>query len=250
MRVLAPDDRDTFIQVDFVASVNTSGRFTTTLNKEDVAMIESFGIKLNTNGRANARPGYFESDTYSGLYNDISSVLEQCISRELVEEKTVLRYAFSSSCSFGLTTEGKIIPNLGWSADGKVDNVRGWQSGTIFSHASRPEPLAIKFYIKAAIKRVYKYRSGKEFIHYSYLSPFGGSSFKDEDKYYLSWIEQICSIRPPEGTAVQEIDYTEERAKFFVNMYKKMCELAVSIRELSNSETLLETIETNKLLNF
>lgn len=66
------------------------GMLTTTLSKEDVDKIHSYGIKLPTNRLGNE--GYFSSTSLSDLVNQIRKVLERCLSYKTVEEVPVIKY--------------------------------------------------------------------------------------------------------------------------------------------------------------
>tara|TARA_R110002049_G_scaffold224712_4_gene396519 strand:+ start:13373 stop:14146 length:774 start_codon:yes stop_codon:yes gene_type:complete len=247
IRVSDKNDRDFFIDIEFIVCVSVEGMFTTTLDEADVKIIESYNVSLYTNGRRNARKGFFEANTKKELLLDIKLVLEKCFSRNLISEKIILKYAFATCASFCLTTEKEIIPNLGWSKDGSVDRVLGWQNGTISSHAANPHAIGVQMYVKPYHKRVYSYADGTEKTEYDVFSPFGGSAV-DDTKYYLKWLKQICSTTPPNGTPTKEMEYTEERAKFFVNMFKSLCKLANSIANLGSPDELVKLIDTGKYL--
>lgn len=78
------------LSVTVKVNVTKEGVFTTTLSKEDVDKIHSYGIKLLTNRLGNE--GYFNSTSLSDLENQIRKVLERCLSYKIVEEVPVIKY--------------------------------------------------------------------------------------------------------------------------------------------------------------
>lgn len=82
---------------------------TTTLSKEDVDKIRSYGIKLPTNRLGNE--GYFNSTSFSDLVSQIREVLKRCLSYKIVEEVPVIKYQLETLCSFAYDKNGDIVPN-------------------------------------------------------------------------------------------------------------------------------------------
>ena len=78
------------LSVTVSVNVTKEGLFTTTLSKEDVDKIHSYGIKLPVNRLGNE--GYFNSTSLSDLENQIRKVLERCLSYKIVEEVPVIKY--------------------------------------------------------------------------------------------------------------------------------------------------------------
>ena len=75
------------LSVTVKVNVTKEGVFTTTLSKEDVDKIHSYGIKLPTNRLGNE--GYFNSIALSDLESQIREVLKRCLSYKIVEEVEV-----------------------------------------------------------------------------------------------------------------------------------------------------------------
>lgn len=71
------------LSVTVKVNVTKEGVFTTTLSKEDVDKIHSYGIKLPTNRLGNE--GYFNSIALSDLESQIREVLKRCLSYKIVE---------------------------------------------------------------------------------------------------------------------------------------------------------------------
>lgn len=78
------------LSVTVKVNITQKGVFTTTLSKEDVDKIRSYGIKLPTNRLGNE--GYFNSTSFSDLVSQIRKVLKRCLSYKIVEEVPVIKY--------------------------------------------------------------------------------------------------------------------------------------------------------------
>lgn len=78
------------LSVTVKVNVTKEGVLTTTLSKEDVDKIHSYGIKLPTNRLGNE--GYFNSTSFSDLVSQIREVLKRCLSYKIVEEVPVIKY--------------------------------------------------------------------------------------------------------------------------------------------------------------
>lgn len=239
-------DRDDYIETEFTINVTADGLFTTTLNEDIVNTLTSVKIELRPNKRG--RLGFFSSNTRDGLVKEVKHVLDEYMSSEVIEEKIVIKYAFATVASFGFALSGDIVPNMGWREDGPLNEELHWQDGTIRTHAADPHPVGVQMYVKPYKKIVSKFKSGKIKEIYKRMTPFGSSEVEGDDKYYLKWLEGIASTKPPFGAKVHEIDYTEERAKFFVNTFKSLCKIAHTIAQFEEPDHLLEVISNGKLL--
>lgn len=83
------------LSVTVKVNVTKEGVFTTTLSKEDVDKIHSYGIKLPTNRLGNE--GYFNSIALSDLESQIREVLKRCLSYKIVEEVPVIKYQLETN---------------------------------------------------------------------------------------------------------------------------------------------------------
>jgi len=199
IRVCDKQDRNIYMEVEFTVNVNVDGYFTTTLKEEDVKIIESFNVELYSNGRHGSRKGFFMNKTKEGLLIEVKEVLEKCMAKTLIEEKLILRYSFCTVATFGFTLDKKVVPNMTWSLDGALDQELYWQSGTTQAHASNPLPIGIQMYVKPFYKRTYVFLDKRIKVEYHELNAFGFNSDNKEDKYYLSYLQNIVSTRPPSG---------------------------------------------------
>lgn len=236
------------LRIEYTLNVNSEGLFTTTLKEEDVNMIESYGIELPNNGRRNARSGFFSAHSKQEIEEKIKSVLINCLSRELLSKKIVLRYSIETSCSFCLTKDGTIIPNRGWKHDGEIDEELGWQNGTFTTHATNKNPTGIMFFIKPYTIFKYKYGNGLIKTEEKEWTPFGSNIADPKKQYYLSWLENVCSTIPPRNGSTREIEYTEERAKFFVDIYKELSKIAWKVSMFVEPKEMIDAIENKSNL--
>lgn len=135
-------------KIDFSYDVNVTkdGKFTTTLSKEVVSIIESYGVTLNQNRVGNH--GYFSSDTLEGLIDNIRNTVEEAVSCEIVGTEDVIMYQIlicASYCKNGADeTDTNLYPNgqglynsYQW-VEGNVKNDALSQKPTSFSVFARP----------------------------------------------------------------------------------------------------------------
>lgn len=94
------------LSVTAKVNVTKEGVFTTTLSKEDVDKIHSYGIKLPTNRLGNE--GYFNSIALSDLESQIREVLKRCLSYKIVEEVPVIKYQLETNCVFSYDKNGNV----------------------------------------------------------------------------------------------------------------------------------------------
>lgn len=111
------------LSVTVKVNVTKEGVFTTTLSKEDVDKIHSYGIKLPTNRLGNE--GYFNSIALSDLESQIREVLKRCLSYKIVEEVPVIKYQLETNCMFSYDKNGNIVPNPSKEWTGGDENGNG-----------------------------------------------------------------------------------------------------------------------------
>lgn len=126
------------LSVTAKVNVTKEGVFTTTLSKEDVDKIHSYGIKLPTNRLGNE--GYFNSIALSDLESQIREVLKRCLSYKIVEEVPVIKYQLETVCAFSYDKNGNIIPNPSkeWTESGENGE---WREGTFRLDALNTQPF-------------------------------------------------------------------------------------------------------------
>lgn len=115
------------LSVTVKVNITQKGVLTTTLSKEDVDKIRSYGIKLPTNRLGNE--GYFNSTSFSDLVSQIRKVLKRCLSYKIVEEVPVIKYQLETLCSFAYDKNGNIVPNPSVEWTGNYENGE-WRDGT------------------------------------------------------------------------------------------------------------------------
>ena len=98
-------------KIDFETPVNVTkeGVFTTTLPTNAVEQIQKYGLVLRNNRIGN--PGYFEAKTLDELKASIKATCNEALSRELVEEKLVIKYEICTKCNYLVDDNGDFVPN-------------------------------------------------------------------------------------------------------------------------------------------
>lgn len=226
------------LEFKFDTNVTKEGIFTTTLPAEIAKIFMDAGIRLQRNQLKNY--GYFSDSTYDGLLKQVREIGKEYMSRELVSEKTVIRYSISTSCAYCLDIDGKIVPNgqFQWT---KTEDY-SWKNGTLVQHAAQPRPFGFQIFAKPFIRKDYKYRSGKTVTEYDMLTSFGGSRVK-KDQQWLQWLEAVCSMDEP-NDEIKEIEYNEYVAKFFVDMIKSICMINEKIKDFIEPESIKKIAES------
>lgn len=227
------DDTDTWMEVEVAVDINADGMFTTTISKEDAAMIESYGVRLENN-RA-GRPGFFINETMAGLLGDIRKVMLQCLNYRVVSETPVLKYYINTFCNYCLDNRtGDIAPNGKRKFVGD-DNYQ-WHEGT------RPAGIGgtdfgIMVYVEPFMKRVVEYGNGKQSTFYDHWGHW-------EDGSYMEWLDELPRMKPQFGSNVQEMEGTEENARFFVNIIKQICRINEQIGDILKEGRLEDLIQS------
>jgi hypothetical protein len=243
-------DMKEFMKVSFTVNVTTEGQFSTTLKPEDVDTIEAAGVSLEHHRNRMNNKGFFDAPTLSALNLQVAEVLDECLSRVLESEVIIIRYAIRSTCSFGLTVDGEIIPNLNWETDGEVDQQKGWQDGSHSTHSASPAATGVLFYAKPFVKRSFRYKSGDVRVEYGNIEEWdhhgNTETPTDETNYNLRYLDTIAATVPPSGYKVRtvEMDYNEDRAAFFVKLYKGLCKLAFMLGTLHDKDKMIQMIES------
>lgn len=219
------------LQFKYDVHVSQQGLFTTTIPKEISELFKNAGIDLYKNNVGN--PGYFYDKTIEGLERQVVDTAREYLSRELIEEKIVIKYAIQTTCSYALDPEGNVVPNCGYEWV-KTENYK-WMDGTLSSWAQNPQPFGIEIYAKLFYKKVYRYKSGKMKTEYIFVSADSDVKKMGNNIY---WLASVCSMQPPRSNNIKEIDCSEPVAYFFVNMIKSICQLNEKIKNFIEPEQI------------
>lgn len=243
---LFDDDRIVF---DTPVSVTKDGMFTTTLPREAAETLESYGPKLDVN-RA-GRAGFFSSDTLEGLRREIEKAVNEAISKELVEDKLIIKYSVTTKCSYAIDTDGEIIPNGCWRKDpverGKEYGT-DWREGNANSRSYGNLPT-VSVFARVFHKRTYAYRSGRTIQKLEIYRP----KIKDGRGSSIDWINSLCNISSSDSifdhkedyTHTPEVDATEENAAMFVRLFKLIFQCNELFKNLNIPEFFLEMVAKN-----
>lgn len=225
-------------ELDFKIDINVDadGCFTATLPEHIAAEFKERNVTMKSNGRRNGRPGFYSDKTCEGIIKQIQNDCKEYVSRKLIAESVVIHYIIRTTCSYLMDDNNDVVPNGGW-LGGKYATKPEyrWRNGTINSDAANPEPYSISLFVEPAIKRVYQYKSGKKKTEFDRIRDFEvGNIITGETKMgeNLYWLSEIVSQKEPDDQGIEEIEYTEPIAFFFVNFVKTICKLNEKLVDL------------------
>jgi len=214
-------------------------------------LFEKANIRLDTNQLGNM--GYFNAESLADLQDQVNEIIAEYFSRELTEEKLVIRYIIQTTCAYCLDIDGKVVPN--GSPEWVKSNEYMWINGTIDQHASQTHPFGINVYAKPQRKEVYKYKSGMVKTEYHNVDTYNDlkkqkdiKSVKTKDRPYLKFLDDFVAMRKPNGEELKEIDYTEDSAKFFVDMLVSICHINEKIKDMLEPDKIQHIIDSKQRL--
>lgn len=225
-------------------TVTKEGLFTTTLPEESANLLRDYGLELKPN-RA-GRKGFFSSDTLEGLRKQIEKVAREALSRELIEDKLVIKYQVITKGSYVLDDDKEIVPNGYWvknkqSDDNFCDN---WREGNA-NDRYRGNIPTISVFARVFRKKTYTYKSGK-LLHT--LEPYYAKNGRGGS---IDWINSLCNIAPnyagnrPDYDRFPEIEATEENAAMFVKLLTFIFQCNELFKDLDKPEYFLEVVAKN-----
>lgn len=234
------------ITIKFDIYVNQSGEFTTTLHKDIVKQLEDAQIKLGSNRIGTI--GFLSSNTKDGLIEKVKDLAKEYVSRELISEKLVIQYSIETTMSYQLSVDGKVCPN------GAFGGGTGWRGGTKETDAIHMAPYGLKVYVGVLTKKEWKYKSGV--VKVTYDKHWGSNSITEtrEEAPNLHWIANLTTISYKEdfggrGMDISEMEYTEQNAKFFVDLVSALCLLNEKILPIiKDKDNLVDFIKSSKKL--
>ncbi len=215
--------------------VNRDGIFSTTLPANIVALFKDANVDVGKNRIGNE--GYISRDTLPKLKQAVKDIATEYLSRDLIDERIVIRYAIRTDCSYCMNKKGDIFPN------GSFGEYTGdeWRYGTVMQHASNRGPYGIQVYVESFHRKEYRYRSGKTKVEYDRT--------RDSDPKYLHLIESFTVMENTFNGDEKEIDYTEPVAAFFYNMLMSLARLNEKIINFLEPDAIMKLANSNfKLL--
>lgn len=224
------------IKVKYDVYVNSEGEFTTTLPADIVKKLEDAKISLNHNRSRNA--GFFCDDTFEGLNKQISECIKDFQSKTPIKEELVIRYSINTLCSYCFE-DGEIFPNGDWCNFEEV----GWRDGTIATHSAHQRPISFDVFAEPSKKITYQWKNGKTTEEYEGIEGYGDLPKKGDKHYYLHWLDSVCSAVPNSEGKLKEIEYTEDIAKFFVDLIKSICNINERIKDFLEPDKIREIVE-------
>lgn len=229
-------DDGTELKFSYIINVTTEGDFSTTLPSDVVEKFQEAKIRMDINRLR--KPGYFSAPTLTELEDSVSSACHEYLSAELISESTVIRYCIETTCSYNLNTQGGIEPNGTWT-DLKPYK---WHGGTRTTHATAHNPYGFLVYAKPQIRKDYRYKSGREQTKYSRVSVPNYVLEMGDPQYYITRLNAFVGICEPKSGDIQEVEYTEENAAFFVGLLESICRMNERIKDFLDPESIKELV--------
>lgn len=228
------------IRFSYDVNVTKDGKFTTTLPKEAVRLIESYGVTLNKNRVGNI--GFFSSDTMEGLARNINKAVEDAVSCELVGTEDVIKYQImicASYCRNGADeTDTELYPN-GKGLNGSYK----WIDGNVRSDSLSQRATSFSVYVKPVTVKRYRYKSGRVRIEESSI---------DEKKYpngsAVLFLNSIVNIYPDRCMEVKRMSCTEENAEFFKKAIISIWKMNEALGRILKDDMLELAIKSQILL--
>lgn len=231
---IAERNNNNSLSVTVVVNVTKDGLFTTTLSKEDLTKIHSYGIELPTNRLGNE--GYFNSTSLSNLEGQIREVLKRCLSYKVVEETPVIKYQLETLCSFVYDKNRDIIPNISKEWTKNCEDVE-WMGGTSRLDALNTKPFGFSVYAKPFLKRVIEYGNGETKIEYEKLNT--------EGETYTHWLNCVTCMSYDRYKPVMEVECNEHTSKLFVDIIKSVCKISEQVKSFADPEQIKAIAESN-----
>jgi hypothetical protein len=224
-------------------NINAKGVFYSYMPADVLQRMQYGNVKFDTTLKK-GREGCFSGSTIAEVIGKIKEACREASSRQQVSETIVIKYAIRTACSYCKDVKGDIVPNgeRGWV---KTDSYE-WRQGTVNQHATSPQPFGFEMYAKPFYKREYLYCNGRTSVEYAPLF----ARVDKTEQFYLAWLEGVAAVTAPDETKVQEIEYTEEVARFFVETYKSLCILNERIKGFLDPEGIRQIAASKlKMLN-
>lgn len=211
-------------------NINSKGIFYTYIPEKILPRLQHGNIKFDT-PLTNGRQGCLRGASINEVVDKTKAACREASSRKLAGETIVIKYAIRTACTYCISKDGAVVPNGQNIWTGKGDAYE-WKQGTIIQHARAPAPFGFEMYAKPYYRRKYIYCNGRESIEYAPLY----DGVKLDEHYYLAWLAAVCAVTVPDETKIQEIEYTEDVARFFVETYKSLCALNERIKGFLDPE--------------
>lgn len=228
------------IAFSYDVNVSKDGTFTTTLPKEAVTMIESYGINLNHNRLGN--PGYFSAKSMEELQIYIYNAVEEAVSCELVSTEDVIKYQILICAAYCRNiadkTDTELYPN-GAYLNGKYQ----WVEGNVHPSPWDKHPTSFSVYVEPVSLKRYRYKSGKERIEETSI---------DVRKYpegsAIRFINALVNNQPCNSIEWKQMPCTEVNAEFFKTAIISIWKINESLGKILNDDTLEQAIKEQQVL--
>jgi hypothetical protein len=216
-------------------SVNNEGLFTTLLPEDVTEQFKKANIPVHF-GRSKTK-AYYHETSFQGLVQKIKDDISVFESVERLSEEIIIRYRVDTICSYCKSKgdSGEIVPN-GYMVDASYTGNK-WFKGSVDTNATYRKMYGLNMFVRVYNRITYSRSDGKVFSEYEFLPNF----FKDPERPNLTYLYNMTCM--PDEREYHEIVYTEERAQFFVDMFKWICTISERITDFMNPESLQKAID-------
>lgn len=228
------------ITFSYDVNVSKDGTFSTTLPKEAVRIIESYGVTLNHNRLGN--PGYFSAKSMEELQIYIYKAVEEALSCELVSTEDVIKYQIMICAAYCKNmadkTDTELYPN-GADLNGNYQ----WIEGNVHSSAWNKLPTSFSVYVEPVSLKRYRYKSGKERLE---EVPIDARKYPEGSA--IRFINSLVNNQSCNSIEGKQMPCTEENAAFFKQAIISIWKLNESLGKILNEDSLEQAIKNQQAL--
>ncbi len=215
------------LKFEYYINVTKQGIFTAYLPEEIIEKLEAAGIQMNYG--IGSKKGYFEANSLVEIEKNITEKIKKFSERKQIDERIVLKYAITTTCSYCKLKTGEIVPNGNWQKE--IEDDYNWLSGNVEHNANNPAPYGLSIYVEPFKCITWQFPDKTEHKEYNRLCE------SDYEKgSTLDWLDSLCGINNGRNDEVKEIDYTEKLGEFFKSAILFICNMNEKLKGVFGEE--------------
>ncbi len=235
------NDSSNRISCTFDINVDSEGTFYMRFSEEEIAKLKEGNIDLEKGYQR--KEGYLTAPSMEALIAKVKDTWRQLMSRVMIDEKIVIKYAIMTQFSYAIGRNGEISPNGMDEWTGGIPDGLGtaWRQGNVDVNGANPKPFGMMVYVRPSVRKDYKYANGTIKTEYSSLDPrdeFAGKYLTTDIN--LNWLNSIACIAVERPMKIEEVEYTEQLSSFFVNMLKSLCMMNERMKDFLKPEQIIK----------